>query len=176
MRMRSMAAACAVALGMGMVSAVAVGQEPAPAPQVAPAAEVAPTTTAPQPLPNAPTAIGVRLGDRVFYEGGTVAVTVGPAAFDDCPASWLCLWENAGYGGRMVQFQDAGSWQSLVPYGFNDLTSSWRNRRAVDARLGENAGGGTNICVGNGGSASYIGDAWNDRVSSVYITNSSTIC
>lgn len=165
---RRVATACAVMLGMGVFALSALAQDgTAPSPS---------TSTQPQPQPQPATAPGVRVGDRIFYDDGKVAVTVGAAGFDDCPASWLCLWENASYTGRMAQFQQPGYWRSLVPYGFNDITSSWRNRRAVDARLGENAGGGTNLCVGNGSSAGYIGDAWNDRVSSVYITYSSTIC
>lgn len=168
MTWRRMTAACAAIIGLGLFGSLAVAEEGSAGSQGA--------TTEPAPQVGSPTAVGVRVGDEIFYEGGNVVATIGPAAFDDCPASWLCLWEHASYAGRMVRFQDSGYWQSLVPYGFNDVTSSWRNRRAVDARLGENAGGGTNICVGNGSSASYIGDAWNDRVSSVYITYSSTIC
>lgn len=51
-------------------------------------------------------------------------------ALGDCPSGWFCLWDYTNYGGRRLQFQDAGYCQSLVPYAFTDQAQSWYNRRS----------------------------------------------
>ena len=48
-----------------------------------------------------------------------------------CPDGWLCLYEHRDFNheqnGHMLKFKD-DKWQPLNPRGFNDKTSSWRNR------------------------------------------------
>jgi hypothetical protein len=63
-------------------------------------------------------------------------------AFNDCAAGYLCLWADSGYNGRRLQFRDE-NWQSLVPYGFQGQTSSWRNFQSCSdsASLGNGQGG-----------------------------------
>lgn len=49
-----------------------------------------------------------------------------------CPSGWYCFYENASYGGRMLQFQDCsggGTTQFLSNYGFANQTTAWVNAR-----------------------------------------------
>ena len=51
-----------------------------------------------------------------------------------CPSGWYCFYENASYGGRMLQFQDCSSGgvtQFLSNYGFANQTTSWVNGKAT---------------------------------------------
>ncbi len=51
-----------------------------------------------------------------------------------CPegtfVDWFCFYEHAGFGGRMLQFRDCPSTQSLAAYGFANQTTSWVNNRS----------------------------------------------
>lgn len=60
--------------------------------------------------------------------GATIGATAPQqrAAVPACASGWLCLYEHNDGGGRRLIFQSEG-WQSLVPYGFDRQTSSWRN-------------------------------------------------
>lgn len=84
---------------------------------------------------------------------------------------WLYLYEHGNYGGRVLKFRDAGLWQNLLPWDFNDKTSSWKNTTYCTVYLAEHEnGGGAWLTLPARSQSSYIGDAWNDRVSSLYIT------
>ena len=75
------------------------------------------------------------------------------------------------YGGRHLVFYDRGYWQNLTDYGFNDQMSSYIVG-ACSSHLAENTNGGGYWYPGNtnaGSAVSYVGAAWNDRVSSIYI-------
>lgn len=86
----------------------------------------------------------------------------------------LQLYEDSGFGGRVLRFYDRGIWQNLTNYGFNDETSSYRTG-ACSANLAENTNGGgfyypgstsanvssSCMCAGSTG--------WNDRVSSIRV-------
>jgi hypothetical protein len=56
------------------------------------------------------------------------------SSYGGCPDSttvhWYCFYENASYGGRMLQFRDCPSTQSLGYYGFANATTSWVNNRS----------------------------------------------
>lgn len=94
-----------------------------------------------------------------------------------CPADWVCVWEHADFAGTMVQVHDCCGWLNFSDVGFNNMMSSWRNRKGVDAKVAENAdGGGDRLCLNNGASDSWVGSAWNDRASSIKIFASSTAC
>jgi hypothetical protein len=83
----------------------------------------------------------------------------------------LNLYADAGYRGRHLTFYDRGYWQNLTDYGFNDQMSAYIVG-ACSSHLAENTNGGGYWYPGNtgGGSAvTYVGAAWNDRVSSIYI-------
>lgn len=53
----------------------------------------------------AATGVNDRAGQVIY---GPTASVVPLASFNDCPVSWVCLWENAGFGGRMLQFKTQG--------------------------------------------------------------------
>ena len=113
--------------------------------------------------------------DTVLFENG-VEMELSAVAYGDCPAGWLCLWEHSNYAGRMLKFRDAGYWQNLTNYGFNDKMSSWRNRRGLDAEWSyHTGGGGTQRCMDNGAASSSLGGD-NDEASAIRIYNSTAIC
>ena len=56
---------------------------------------------------------GVLVGDQIIFDAGKTILNLGISGFDDCPSGWVCLWEHRDWGGRMLQFQDCCSWQSL---------------------------------------------------------------
>jgi hypothetical protein len=115
--------------------------------------------------------------NTVSFDGGKVLLQLGPNSFDSCPSTWVCLWHDSNYAGRMLQFHDITTyWQNLTDYGFNDEMSSWRNRKAVDAKWSYDVGGGgTQRCMDAGASASSLGGD-NDEASAIRIFGSSTIC
>lgn len=101
----------------------------------------------------------------VFSDG---VILQSAADFSDCPDGWYCLFRDAGWQGRMLQFRDVGSWQNLTAYGFNDQMSSWRNRRNADSKWAEHVNGGGFVrCSDSNSAASYVGDADNDKASSI---------
>jgi hypothetical protein len=55
-------------------------------------------------------------------------------AASDCPAGFFCLWQDANFVGRRVQFQDSGC-QNLTTFGFSDRMSSWFNRNGGAFRV-----------------------------------------
>lgn len=93
-------------------------------------------------------------------------------AKSDCGGGWLCLWEDAYYSNRRLQFSD-GYWQDLSAYGFNDKTSSWFNNQDCAWYNSKNDWGylwdwayGSSISLSPCGSASTMG-SWNDRADEV---------
>lgn len=98
--------------------------------------------------------------DTLSFEDGTVVLNLAPMAYGDCPDTWVCLWQDDNYAGRMLQFHDVTTyWQDLASYGFNDEMSSWRNRKNKDAKWAWNTGGGgTQRCMGANSSSSYVGN------------------
>lgn len=79
-------------------------------------------------------------GQEIVWPDGTMA-SLGPMAYEDCAAGYLCFWEDSSYGGRRLQFQDTGLRSNMADYSFNDQMSSWRSRRSLDARWYYNTGG-----------------------------------
>jgi hypothetical protein len=65
--------------------------------------------------------------------------TFAASSVPACADGWMCLFADANGGGRRLIFRDEG-WQSLVPYGFQQQTSSVRNNQP-SADLG---------CISNG--------------------------
>jgi hypothetical protein len=47
--------------------------------------------------------------------------TAVPEVLSDCPSGWFCLWQDAGFAGRRVQFQGTGC-QNLTTFGFNSVS------------------------------------------------------
>lgn len=90
-------------------------------------------------------------------------------------ASWSCssplrLYEHGNFGGRQLSFWDAGLWQNLGDWGFNDQLSSYRVGSCY-VYLAEHSWGGGWWYPGNTSpwhwEASMI-SSWNDRISSIY--------
>jgi hypothetical protein len=95
------------------------------------------------------------------------------SALTGCPPGWACVYQNTFYGGRVLRFNDAGPCQNLSSYGFNDATSSVRNRtgrRFVVYRFSDCRGESRSF--GAGDSALGLG-AFNDRASSIRLLASS---
>jgi hypothetical protein len=122
--------------------------------------------------------------DTVSFADGTIVLELGPAAFDDCPSGWVCLWEHADFGGRMLQFSQCDvngdgtcDWQNLTAYNFNDQMSSWRNRKSVDAHWAyATNGGGTRRCMESQSSSNWVGAVDNDEASSLIIRKNDGWC
>jgi hypothetical protein len=92
-------------------------------------------------------------------------ITVDAAS--DCPAGWFCLWQDAGFMNRRVQFQGAGC-QNLTDFGFNDLASSWFNRNAGTYRVYTNIKCNPLLFTAQAGAqSSFVGNANNDQASSI---------
>ncbi len=111
----------------------------------------------------------------VEFDGGAV-VLVYPSADDgvamrsarssaSCPNGWYCLYDGAGWSGRMLQFRDCGTTQSLSTYGFSRSASSWANKRTRSAYV---YSGGSTIWASYAGQSAYSVDAAdNDRADAV---------
>lgn len=133
------------------------------------------------PAPGAsatPTAVSATTNSKgqsvTTYSDGSKVVTA--ASFGDCPDGWVCLWTDANYSGRMLQFQDRGNWQNLTAWSFNDETSSWRNRTNDDAKLAQHLeGGGNQVCMQPNSSNSML-TGFNDEATSIRIFKTSTVC
>jgi hypothetical protein len=121
---------------------------------------------------------GVVAGDRILYEGGTVIVVPAAAeSFDSCPSGWVCLFASTSWQGSMIQFSSCCSWDNLSGYGFNNIASSWRNRKNVDAQIAIDAGGGgSKLCLNNNDSAGSMPAGWDDVASSIRVRDAGTYC
>ena len=82
--------------------------------------------------------------------------TALPAATDSCPAPiignrWTCVYSQRYFGGRRLQFKDAGYFQDLHYYGgVSWITNSWSNTRGQRTWLQEVAShnnAGNEICL-----------------------------
>ena len=129
--------------------------------------------------------------DTVSFAGGTIGLDVVASAPTDgnCPSGLVCLWENANYtGARLtasacdIDGDGTCDWQNLAPFNFNDVMTSWKNRKSVDAKWAWDAnGGGTVRCMNAGAQNPQLPDnIWgtgdNDEASSIKIFKSSTQC
>lgn len=124
----------------------------------------------------------------------TAAMWWAPAviAEDDssqCDNGWVCLFENDDWNhpngdGRVVQFRQcdvagdsACDWQSLVPYDFNDRMTSWRNKKADDARWDWHSdGSGADRCMESETRLSHVGATDNDQASAIKVFNRDDVC
>ncbi|NKI39736.1 peptidase inhibitor family I36 protein [Streptomyces physcomitrii] len=100
--------------------------------------------------------------------------TIGKSVRDErasCPKGWVCLWEDAGYKGRMLKFSDE-YWHNLSNYSFdNKATSLWNRQNdwvgSDNAYLADKkAGGGWQQRYSEGTKVSTLGH--NDDASSIY--------
>ncbi len=109
------------------------------------------------------------LGMEVAEAGGVGSVAPGTEATGartTCPAGFFCLWQHIDKQGGIFGTSMRGC-INLVPWGFNDLTSSWRNRTTRNFRVYEHADcRGRYFTARSGGHADRLA-GWNDRASSV---------
>ncbi|MFP5319990.1 MAG: hypothetical protein ACLGI2_17075 [Acidimicrobiia bacterium] len=90
-------------------------------------------------------------------------------------STWSCssplrLYEHGYYGGRQLSFWDAGFWQNLGDWGFNDAVSSYRVG-SCHAWMAEHSWGGGEWYPGNTSpwvNSPTMWSGWNDRISSIY--------
>ena len=143
----------------------------------------------PQGLPPGAT---VYDADTVLFAGGAVLLDVAPGAPTNgvCSSGQVCLWENANYEGQRVILTQCDTdgdgncdWSNLGPLqDFNDMMSSWKNRKTVDAKWAWDSNGGGTIRCMNAGSQNpdlpdnIFGTGDNDEASSVKIFKTSTQC
>jgi Peptidase inhibitor family I36 len=114
--------------------------------------------------------IGLLLAVATMFVAAPLTGTAA-AAKSDCPAGYMCLWEHANYSGRMIAMRrGADDFRIRFRTNFNDVASSYWNRANTWFCLYEHIGfRGAVLAVYIGEDASYIGNTWNDRVSSAYI-------
>jgi hypothetical protein len=125
-------------------------------------------------------------GVMVSLDAGTglSSPTINPdsanrATVISCSPGYICLYENANYGGRRLQFRDRDHRDqciNLSNYGFNDKISSVRNQSNVDVRLfyGANCSG-TSRCLNPGSGIPFLGSGDN-KFSSLWIYTTATAC
>jgi hypothetical protein len=123
---------------------------------------------------------GKLVANQLEFNGGTVVLSFGDDYYD-CPAGWLCLFENADYNltvtGYMWKFQSVTpSWQDLYAYGAGNQTTSWRNRHSHLAYLWDSDQGAGTRCLSPGYAQANVGADFNDKADKVWITSSTSLC
>ena len=109
--------------------------------------------------------------------GGSIVVRSAPASISDCPSGFVCLWEHINFEGRMVGYSTCSTWFNLADITFNNLASSWRNRKSVDAVIADGANGnGDRLCLDNNSYSSSMPAGWNDQASSIRIRDDANHC
>jgi len=84
---------------------------------------------------------------------------------------WLTLYDGTGFTGTSVSFRDAGLWQNLSNFGFDNTMSSWVNNTLCTALGAQDANGGGNwLSMAASSSNSNVGSTWDNVVSSIFIT------
>ena len=103
---------------------------------------------------------------------------LGIAADDSiagCLNGNVCLYVNTNYTGTIVQFNDCCPWENLSDYDINNAVSSWRNRRANDARLAAAVdGGGDKICLAAESASPVMPAGWDNLASSARLLTTAT--
>lgn len=110
---------------------------------------------------------------------GVVAAVLGTAvpaqaALADCTnyAGTFCMWKNSGTGGsiwRQTHGQVSTTCTSLVPFGWNDTVTTFRNNASGKVfELYQHADcSGTRLDAFYGHTYDLSGNPWNDKVSGV---------
>ncbi|MFC8826046.1 peptidase inhibitor family I36 protein [Streptomyces sp. NPDC057137] len=74
---------------------------------------------------------GVQTGPRtVEWNDGAVGMKFGIESWEDCRAEQVCFWEHDWFQGRFVYINSSECTNRTFDFkawGFNDMTSSWRN-------------------------------------------------
>jgi peptidase inhibitor family I36 len=112
----------------------------------------------------------------VSFGGGAAILDFAPKD-STCTSGYVCLWTDANYTGQKAMFTDCCVWFNLSLWGFNDVMTSWKNTKTVDAKWAFNAGGGgTQRCMNSGSQNPQLSGANNDQASSLRVFTTSTAC
>jgi hypothetical protein len=94
----------------------------------------------------------------------------GPIPLPPCPKKTLCVWQD-GYVGEKLKIDGKGI-SNEIARKLDDEVSSFYNRRNGVAYLYEDKNAkGDRYCIPPKGHTDYIGDFFNDRVSSSKLTS-----
>lgn len=84
----------------------------------------------------------------------------------------LTLYANTNYSGSSVSFFVAEVWHDLAAFGFDNVTSSWKNNTYCDATAATGTGGsGSTLTMAGRSQSADVGSTWNDVISSVRIAS-----
>lgn len=108
--------------------------------------------------------------DSVSWSSADRSTLAAVGRDQPCPQGWVCLYEHPNFNrdqdGRMLRFQE-NRWQRLGEFGFNDKTSSWKNRLGRDACLAKHwPVTNDRLHLEEGASSAGMG-GWNDEASGV---------
>lgn len=146
---------------------------------------------------------GVVVGNEVFYNNGQVALRFdlaraaklqgrpapalpgansssvhnGILVYNACSftTGWYCFFQNSGFGGRRLRFQDSGYFQYLSDYGFENQTTSWVNNRNQDVRVWDN-NTGLLWCSDSHSASLNVGTTRNDKADYFYLQTTDGYC
>jgi hypothetical protein len=128
-------------------------------------------------------ALGVLLVGQPAQASGrattSVAAAGGVEAFAgsaDCGAGWICLFEDANYGGRVLRWSSPGTRiDHLRDYDFNDKLSSWVNNTDLDAMwYGDSSMGGQSHCIPSRSMSAHVNPG--DSASSLSVFTDDRAC
>jgi hypothetical protein len=113
----------------------------------------------------------VDLRDVTFFADGAVLLRSAGTRLS-CPYDTVCLYEHRDFGGARIWFGGCCTTFNLRAYGWNDIVSSWINRKrpGYPACLYRDANlVGWRICLQPASASTYVGNFYNDRASSFRI-------
>ncbi|MFF1615545.1 peptidase inhibitor family I36 protein [Amycolatopsis sp. NPDC058278] len=115
------------------------------------------------------------VGDvRCFRTPQEFAATTGrfgPAAAEDCPFTWVCLWENINHTGKRLQWNLPGK-KKLEDWKFRDMASSAAVHRPqggatlVNYSIGPD---GRAYLAANGIYSDFRDFGWNDKTDEIQV-------
>jgi hypothetical protein len=120
--------------------------------------------------------------DLIIYGKG-VAVAVPATARTkrtsaaDCWAGWSCLFDGQNYSGRILRFADAGTWQNMASYSFNNDARALYDHKDNKATLyaaDPDGGGPTPMCNHAGEADATLGASWDQNISSIKIRDANS--
>lgn len=106
-------------------------------------------------LPATATASQLHNGIRVSGSAAASGIASSPTASNahaawrntdgQCPANYICFWENKYFTGKRIAFPSANSglYRSVNRWNYNDVMSSWTNNSRSGARWYWDVNGGS---------------------------------
>ncbi|GLZ00031.1 peptidase inhibitor family I36 protein [Actinoplanes sp. NBRC 103695] len=117
--------------------------------------------------------------DQIVFDGGQAGINFASRGFDDCLSGRVCFWDGRGFTGWMIWYgpESGITRRNFTDNGFNDLTSSWANRTARDARWYYDSNqSGTTRCMNANHSTQWVGDSDNDEATSMAVFTDNQAC